>query len=128
AATMRSQALHQILTSQTTEPGGSPAMSLLETERLLFREHEPADLEPYCEMEADPEVRRYVGGSPRPREAAERRFRDVFLSPRPDRMRLWATVFKPEGCYIGYCGLYPHIENQVPIPREGVLAFYLARA
>ena len=33
-------------------------MIVLETERLLLRDHEPADLEPYCAMEADPEVRR----------------------------------------------------------------------
>jgi ribosomal-protein-alanine N-acetyltransferase len=104
-------------------------MIVLETERLLFRDHEPADLEPYCEMEADPEVRRYMGaGLPRPRNAAEHRFRLVFFPPRPDRMRLWATVFKPEGRYIGYCGVYPHTEAEVPIPGEGVLACYLARA
>jgi len=36
-------------------------MVVLESERLLFREHEPGDLDAYCAMEADPEVRRYVG-------------------------------------------------------------------
>ena len=100
---------------------------LLETERLLFRNHEPRDLEPYCAMEADPEVRRYVGGKPRPRERAEERFHDVFLRSTPDRMALWATVYKPEGVYIGYCGIYPHFGEQGPVPGEGVLGFYLAR-
>jgi ribosomal-protein-alanine N-acetyltransferase len=39
-----------------------------------------------------------------------------------------ATVFKPEGRYIGRCGLYPRRDedNQV-IPGEARLAFYLAR-
>jgi len=102
---------------------------ILETQRLLFRDHEPQDLEPFCAMEADPEVRRYVGGAPRPRQSAETKFHAVYLQPVPDRMALWATVYKPQGCYIGYCGVYPHFDkNNTPIPGEGVLAFYLARS
>lgn len=102
-------------------------MTVLETERLLFRAHQPQDLEPYCAMEADPDVRRYVGGKPRTRQAAEERFQRVFLPPPQNRMALWATVYKSEGVYIGYCGIYPHFEDQEAIPGEGVLAFYLAR-
>ena len=104
-----------------------PAMIVLETERLLFRDHAPGDLELFCVMEADPEFRRYVGGKPRTRSAAERRFRDVYLPPVSDRRGLWATVFKPEGLYIGYCGIYTHSGPAGPIPGEGALAFYLAR-
>jgi [ribosomal protein S5]-alanine N-acetyltransferase len=103
-------------------------MIVLETERLIFRDHEPVDLEPYCAMEADPEVRRYVGGLPRTRSAAEQKFRTVYLPAGPDRMRLRATVFKPDGSYIGYCGIYPHFADGAPIRGEGMLAFYLARA
>ncbi len=101
-------------------------MIILETERLLFRHHEPDDLDPFCEMEADPEFRRLSGGSPRPREEAEQRFRETGLRPKP--MGLLATVFKPEGRYIGRCGLYPHRgDDDEVIPEEGALAFYLAR-
>jgi hypothetical protein len=32
-------------------------MHVLETERLLFRHHEEADLGPYCEMESDLDCR-----------------------------------------------------------------------
>ncbi len=103
-------------------------MTILETARLLFRDHQPEDLEPYCAMEADPEVRRYVGGQPRMRPAAEHKFRSVYLPPVRNRLGLWATIFKPEGHYIGYCGLYPHFGERGPIPGEGTLAFYLARA
>lgn len=42
-------------------------MIVLETERLLFRDHGPEDLERFCAMEADPEVRRFVNGRPRTR-------------------------------------------------------------
>jgi [ribosomal protein S5]-alanine N-acetyltransferase len=69
---------------------------ILESERLLFRDHEPADLDAYCEMEADPEVRRYVGGAPRTRKEAERKFADRPPRPETDRLRMWATVYKPE--------------------------------
>jgi RimJ/RimL family protein N-acetyltransferase len=96
-------------------------MIAFETERLLFRDHEQNDLDAYCAMEADPEVRRYVGGAPRTREAAEKKFL-VHLKPRNPRWQLWATVYKPEGCYIGYCGVY-----HGHAPREGVLGYYLAR-
>jgi ribosomal-protein-alanine N-acetyltransferase len=101
-------------------------MIVLETERLLFRDHEEADLEPFCEMEADPEFRRLCGGKPRPREEAEKTFREVWLRPKP--MGLLATVFKPEGRYIGRCGLYPNRgDDDLVIPGEAVLAYYLAR-
>jgi ribosomal-protein-alanine N-acetyltransferase len=66
---------------------------ILESDRLLFRDHEPEDLEPFCVMEADPEVRRFVGGAPRSREGAEAKFHQVYLQPVPDRMALWATVY-----------------------------------
>jgi RimJ/RimL family protein N-acetyltransferase len=103
-------------------------MIVLETENLLFRDHTLEDLDPFCALEADPEVRRFVGGRPRTREAAEHRFRDQFLKPASDRLRLWATVFKPDGRYIGYCGVYPHFGEAGPIPGEGALGFTLARA
>jgi [ribosomal protein S5]-alanine N-acetyltransferase len=100
-------------------------MIILETERLLFRHHEEADLDAYCVMMADPEFRRLSGGPPLPRQEAEKSFRNALI-PKP--MGLLATVFKPEGRYIGRCGLYPcrGDDNEV-IPGEGVLAFYLAR-
>ena len=103
-------------------------MIVLETERLLFRDHSPEDLAPFCALEADPEVRRFVGGKPRTREEAEHRFRNRFLRPASDRLRLWATVFKPDGRYIGYCGVYPHFGEAGPISGEGSLGFTLARA
>ena len=104
-------------------------MTILESERLLFRDHEPSDLEAYCTMEADPEVRRYVGGAPRPREEAERRFRKGLKRPASDRVAMWATFYKPAGAYIGRSGVYPHFGPAGGvIDGEGSLAFYLARA
>ena len=104
-------------------------MIILESERLLFRPHEPADLDSFCAMEMDPEVRRYVGGYPRSREDAERRFRQGPLEPTPDRLGVWATIQKSNGRYVGRCGLYPHMNSSgEKVAGEAVLSFYLARA
>jgi len=100
---------------------------ILESERLIFREHEPGDLEAYCSMEADPEVRRYVGGGPRPRAQAEERFRNGLLGPSSNLLRLWAAVLKQENRYVGRSGIYPHIGSHGAIPDEAVLSFYIAR-
>jgi [ribosomal protein S5]-alanine N-acetyltransferase len=100
---------------------------ILETERLLFRPHEAADLDAFCAMEADGEVRRFVGGAPRTRGAAEERFWGRAMPPAEDRMAMWAAVLKSEDRYIGRCGLYPHIDGESRVEGEAVLGFYLAR-
>jgi ribosomal-protein-alanine N-acetyltransferase len=102
-------------------------MFLLESERLLFREHQRGDMEDYCALEADPEVRRYVGGAPRPHEAAVRKFRDTFLKNASRKLTLRATIFKADGRYIGYSGLYPNFRPGGSVPGEAVLAFCFAR-
>jgi ribosomal-protein-alanine N-acetyltransferase len=97
---------------------------VLETERLLLRDHEPGDLEAFCAMESDPEYRRPQ--RVHPRAELERSFREAWLPPKA--MGLLATVFKPEGRYIGRCGLYPlRDESDRVISGEACLAFYLAR-
>ena len=96
----------------------------LETPRLLFRDHEPADLEPYCEMESDPIYR--WPQAVHSREAHERSFRETWL--RPKAMGLFATVYKPDSRYIGRCGLYPYRnDSNTIVPGEAQIAFYLAR-
>ncbi len=78
-------------------------------------------------MEADPEVRRYVGGTPRPRPQAEERFRSGLLAPASNRLGLWAAVLKQENRYAGRSGLYPNLSSHGLIPEEAVLSFYFAR-
>jgi ribosomal-protein-alanine N-acetyltransferase len=100
-------------------------LSLPETERLYFRRHEPDDLEAFCRMEADPDFRRYVGGRPRPREEAEKRFRNT-LGPANGPLGMWATVYKHGNTYIGRCGIYQHVGDEGnPIPGEAALGLYI---
>jgi RimJ/RimL family protein N-acetyltransferase len=98
-----------------------------ETERLLFRQHVPSDKEAYCAMEMDADVRRYVGGYPRAREEAEKRFRGS-LEPIKNGLGIWAIVLKDEGNYIGRGGVYPHMDGKgIAIPGEASLSLYIAK-
>lgn len=74
----------------------------------------------------DINVRRYVGGYPRSREEAEKRFpKDQEMVM--DSLGVWATVLKTENRYIGRCGLYPHFNAAgAPIPGEAALGLYIA--
>ena len=99
-------------------------MVILESARLLFRNHAAEDLEPYCEMESDAEYR--WPQRVQSRDELERSFRKTWLVPRP--MALCATVYRPESRYIGRCGLYPHRRHDgSEVPGEARIAFYLAR-
>lgn len=101
---------------------------VLESERLLFRPHLITDLDAFCAMELDKDVRRYVGGHPRSREEAEKRFpRDQIQKMHTDRLAVWATILKTENTYIGRCGLYPHLSREgTAIAGEAVLSYYIA--
>jgi len=99
---------------------------IIETERLLFRQHIADDLDAYCAMEMDPEVRKYVGGTPRTREEAEQRFKTA-LEPVPGNLAIWATVFKSEDTYVGRCGTYPHFKSDGGVfENEAALGLYIA--
>ena len=94
-------------------------MIVLETDRLLLREPELNDLDAFCAMEMDPEVRRFVGGYPRTREEAERRFRNG--RRHKTNLPFCSIILKAENSYIGRGGLHP-------MPGGAVgLGFYLAR-
>ena len=94
----------------------------METERLLFRTHEPKDEPDFISMHTDPEVRRYVGGRAWPLEKARARFRDEYLGRPKETYGLWATILKEEKKYIGCCGL-----RAGNTTSEAHLGYYLAR-
>lgn len=103
-------------------------MKVLESERLLLRPHQLSDLDAFCAIEADPDVRRYIGGAPRTREAAERKFRDVHLKKAHQTLSLRAVIYKPESRYIGYSGLYPNFRpDGSAISGEASWGFTFAR-
>lgn len=101
---------------------------VLESERLLFRPHLITDMDDFCAMEMDIDVRRYVGGYPRSREAAEQRFPRDQPTSITDRLSLYAVVLKDQHLYVGRSGLYPSIApDGGTIAGEANLSFYIAR-
>lgn len=98
-------------------------MIRLETARLVLRDHEPQDLEPYVAIESDPEYRRPQ--AVRPRVELERGFRELLV---PKSLALWATELRATGRYIGRCGLYPRrTDAGIIVPRELELGYYIGR-
>lgn len=87
-----------------------------------------ADRDAFCAMEMDANVRRFVGGSPRPRKEAEKRFVGL-LEPITGGLGMWAAVLKSNGSYVGRCGIFPHFRaDHSVIPNEAALGLYIATA
>ncbi len=101
-------------------------MLILETERLVLRRQEPADLDDLWALYSDPEITRYIPDAPRSRaEALEELEWHRHGHPKNPNLGLWATLLKPEGKFIGRCGLLPwEIEGQ----SEVEVAYTIDRA
>lgn len=78
----------------------------IESERLLLRRIELADLGYYAAIHADPEVARYIGhGQPRPASETEGWLRAILDSYAKAALGQLAVVRKSDGALIGRCGL-----------------------
>lgn len=92
----------------------SPAMLILETNRLFLRRFVPDDLDALYALYRDPEMRRYFpveGTSPDKTLTYEETKEELewFLNghPRHPELGLWATILKETGAFVGRCGLLP---------------------
>jgi RimJ/RimL family protein N-acetyltransferase len=83
-------------------------MKILETERLLLRHYQPADLDDLFALNRDPEIRRYFPEGVLTYEETKEEL-EWFLNghPRHPELGLWATILKESGQFIGRCGLLP---------------------
>ena len=89
-------------------------MIVLETERTILRRLVPSDLDDLARLYADEEVRRYFPEGTLTREETWEEL-EWFLDGHPERpeLGLWAVIHKPDGKFIGRCGLLPWtIEGQ----------------
>lgn len=101
-------------------------MNILETERLLLRHLEPADLDDLYALYRDPEVRRYFPEGTLTRAETWEEL-EWFLNghPRHPELGLWATIHKETGQFIGRCGLLPWtIDGQFEVE----VAYMIAKA
>jgi RimJ/RimL family protein N-acetyltransferase len=83
-------------------------MRILETDRLVLRRLERADLDDLHALYADPEIRRYLPEGTLTREETLEEL-EWFLDGHPEhpQLGLWATIHKPTNRFIGRCGLLP---------------------
>jgi RimJ/RimL family protein N-acetyltransferase len=100
-------------------------MQILETDRLILRHLERADLDNLFALYSDPEIRRYFPEGTLTREETLEEL-EWFLDGHPEhpQLGLWATIHKPSGQFIGRCGLLPWtIEERAEVE----VAYLLAR-
>ncbi|MGC4043773.1 MAG: GNAT family N-acetyltransferase [Armatimonas sp.] len=100
-------------------------MIVLETERLILRRFEPADLEPLYVLYRDPEMRQFYPEGVLTLEETRAEL-EWFLHghPKHPELGLWATVLKSTGEFIGRCGLLPwELEGQ----HEVEVAYMIAK-
>jgi len=93
----------------------------------VLREFTPHDVEHLVELDADPEVMRYIsGGRPTPRERIERDVLPRFLSyhERSGDAGFWATIEKASGRFVGWFHLRPAPGSP---PGETELGYRLRR-
>ena len=83
-------------------------MIILETERLLLRHPEMGDLDDFYALYRDLEMRRYFpDGTLTYEETKEEVAWFLNGHPHHPELGLWATIHKPDGRFIGRCGLLP---------------------
>ncbi len=81
-------------------------MPTLMTKRLLLRQWQPEDLEPFIQMAADPEVMAYIGdGTPRTSEEAAASFDQIRKGWTRGPFGLFAIELLENQQFIGFCGL-----------------------
>jgi len=77
---------------------------ILETERLLLRVQQAADVPALIDLWLNPQVTRYLGG-PRDKAHLQSDFDSVTRRPFAERYDLWPLVEKETGRLVGHCGL-----------------------
>ena len=86
-----------------------PSMAIpLETERLIFRDWNAADLEPFHSLCADPSVMQFVGtGEPWSLERTEQFIARARETSQTLGFCQWPMIHKPCSAAIGFCGFVP---------------------
>ncbi|HSK92482.1 MAG TPA: GNAT family N-acetyltransferase [Candidatus Angelobacter sp.] len=93
----------------------------LETERLRLRPFTPDDLEHLVELDADPEVMRFItGGAPTPRDELAGEVLPAFLAYQESGTGygFWAAEERATGAFVGWFHLRPHPEHGTPDDPE----------
>jgi RimJ/RimL family protein N-acetyltransferase len=95
---------------------------VLRTARLTLRTFREPDLPAYHALNADPEVYRWLGGAPLPREHSDSIAAWANDCWAADRLGLLAVERTADGAFLGMCGLH----HQESAPDEVEIAWRLA--
>jgi RimJ/RimL family protein N-acetyltransferase len=92
----------------------------LETERLLLRQFTETDIDNLFGLDSDPEVMRFVGGTPTARSAIEHDFLPACLRyyRQGNRYGFWAAIGKTTGDFLGWFHLRPRPDAGLNEPRN----------
>lgn len=90
------------------------AVPVIETERLRLRSILPGDLSLHAEALADPEVVRYLGGQPLPREEAWRKLLSGHAMWSMFGFGYWAVERREDGAYLGMAGFGDFKRDMTP--------------
>jgi RimJ/RimL family protein N-acetyltransferase len=82
----------------------TPVVPRLHTPRLRLREWHEADLAPFAELNAHPEVAEFLGGALTRAESDALAAR-IMARWRSDGFGLWAVERAEDGTFLGFCGL-----------------------
>jgi ribosomal-protein-alanine N-acetyltransferase len=80
-------------------------MIIFETERLIFRNITADDLDNLYKLSSDPDVMRYISQRPLTLDEVNAGLTRILKHYENHDFGLWATIYKPEGKFIGRCGL-----------------------
>ncbi|MEO5774841.1 MAG: GNAT family N-acetyltransferase [Sphingomicrobium sp.] len=98
---------------------GLPASALrsaprLETERLILRSLQRSDLDAHAATLGDPEVARFIGGTPFNHEDSWRRMLAAIGCWQALGFGAWAVELKSDGRMIGHCGFFDFERDMQP--------------
>jgi len=99
-------------------------MTVIETERLIFRRLTLEDADELAALYSDPEVMRFFGGV-RSRQQAVEQIEECMRMYNKLGFSFWATIHKVDNRFIGRCGLLHQIFGD---RHEYEVAYAIARA
>ncbi|QIK77578.1 GNAT family N-acetyltransferase [Sphingomonas piscis] len=90
----------------------------LETERLILRSFEKSDLDAHAATLGNPDVVRFIGGTPLGREDSCRRMMSGAGCWPLLGFGIWAVESKADGQLVGHCGFFDYQRELEPAPFD----------